>query len=150
MSTTHMLWALCLGSVKVIAQIISTASYCRSHHNGLLAQQLGIYLRHAGCPVRAYEVMHRQGVIPSYQWSCNAISAISKSAMKDACTEACQYPNLWLYDNVQIPHHVSEQRIDNQNQFDSGLSRNAWFAFLLSWILRCRASSSSLRDVSES
>lgn len=56
----------------------------------------------------------------SYQWTSNAISSIAKVALEQARLEAKSQSMIWLYDNIQIARRVSEQRIDNQNQFDSG------------------------------
>lgn len=74
---------------------------------------------YAGVPVPAYDILHRLGIAMSYEWTCDTMSALAHSALEEAKKPAKLLSMKWSYDYINIARKVPEQRLDNQDQFDS-------------------------------
>ncbi len=105
---------------KAVLTMISMASMSRSHHRCKLAKLLTIYFRSCGLSAKAFDTLHALGVTMSQTWVYKGINALAEQQQVLLLEDIKKYPWFGVHDNINIPFRAFEQRIGNQNHFDSG------------------------------
>ena len=82
-----------------------------------------MYLKSCGIAAKALDPLHALGITLSQRWSLNGILALSEAAHEDMVIDMKTHPWFGVHDNLNIAFKVYEQRLDNQNHFDSGTAR---------------------------
>jgi len=100
--------------------MISMASLSRSHHRCKLAKLLTIYFKSCGLAAKAFDTLHALGITMSQKWVYRGINALTMQQQVMLLKDVKKYPWFGVHDNVNIPFKAFQQRIDNQNHFDSG------------------------------
>ncbi len=96
------------------------ASLSRSHHRCKLAKLLTIYFKSCGLAAKAFDTLHALGITMSQKWVYKGIDALADQQQVLLLDDIKKYPWFGMHDNINIPFRVFEQRLSNQNHFDSG------------------------------
>lgn len=101
---------------------MSMLSFSRSHHRCRLQKYLSVYFASCGLAAKANDLTNALGLTMSQSWKYEALESLSATkhaAMeRDLRDEGKQ--SVASYDNLNIKFQKIEQRLDNQNHFDSG------------------------------
>jgi hypothetical protein len=100
--------------------MILMAAMSRSHHRCKLAKLLTVYFRSCGLSAKAFDTLHALGITMSQKWVYRGINALAQQQQVQLLEDIKKYPWFGIYDNVNIPFRAFQQRIGNQNHFDSG------------------------------
>ena len=105
---------------KAVLVMISMASMSRSHHQCKLAKLLTIYFRSCGLSAKAFDTLHALGITMSQKWVYTGINALARQQQVMLLEDIKKYPWFGVHDNINVPFRAFQQRIGNQNHFDSG------------------------------
>ncbi|TDL17180.1 hypothetical protein BD410DRAFT_843808 [Rickenella mellea] len=107
---------------------ISMASFCRSHHRCRIPKLLSIYLKVCGASARSLDILHAFGLTMSHRWIYDGMETLAASSMATLRNTIQTDPWFISHDNLNIPFRTFEQRLDNQNHFDSGTAATVFLA----------------------
>jgi hypothetical protein len=96
------------------------ASFSRSHRHNRIPRLITIYFKSCGIAARALDTLHALGIMLSQRWALNGIEALSEAAHENMAVDMKNYPWFGVHDNLNLAFRVYEQRLSNQNHFDSG------------------------------
>jgi hypothetical protein len=100
--------------------MVSIASMSRSHHQCKLAKLLTIYFRSCGLSAKAFDTLHALGLTMSQKWVYRGVATLAQQQQVQLLEDIKKYPWFGTHDNINIPFRTFQQRIGNQNHFDSG------------------------------
>jgi hypothetical protein len=105
---------------KAVLTMISMASMSRSHHRCKLAKLLMIYFRSCGLSAKAFDTFHDLGITMSQKWLYTGINTLTRQQQVLLLEDIKKYPWFGVHDNINILFKAFQQRLANQNHFDSG------------------------------
>lgn len=105
---------------KAVLTMISMASMSRSQNRCKLAKLLTIYFRSCGLSTKAFDTLHALEITMSQKWLYTGINALAQQQELLLLKDIKKYPWFGVHDNINIPFKSFQQRIGNQNHFDSG------------------------------
>ena len=100
--------------------MISMASMSHSHHQCKLAKSLTIYFRSCSLSAKAFDTLHSLGITMSQKWVYGGIDALAQQQQVLLLEDIKRCPWFGIHNNINIPFRAFQQRIGNQNHFDSG------------------------------
>ena len=100
--------------------MISMALMSHSHHQCKLAKLLMIYFRSCGLSAKAFDTLHALGITMSQKWVYQGIDTLARQQQVLLLEDIKKYLWFGIHDNINIPFRAFQQRIGNQNHFDSG------------------------------
>ncbi|KAI0319421.1 hypothetical protein OF83DRAFT_1055018 [Amylostereum chailletii] len=104
----------------IFTTVAAMLAVLRSKRATNLQVTLGLFLLASGAAKREIEVLARAGLSVSYSQVLRHLKALSKER-KTALVQAVQHGMVGIvWDNVNIPFRVGEQRFANKNHFDNG------------------------------
>lgn len=92
----------------------------RSHHRNKLHKLLSVYLKSCGMATKAIDTFHAFGLTMSQKWMYTAIDTLSTKQQAAMLEDIKNCVWFLMHDNVNKAFKVYEQRLGNQNHFDSG------------------------------
>ena len=107
-------------SLLALQMITSIILFRRNLRCNLLQQTLGIYLYQEGCPRKVVEVMSHAGLSVSYTSILVSLRTLSNDSLSRARYAAFRLQWMILYDNINIRFQKYDQRINNNDTFESG------------------------------
>ena len=101
-------------------------SYTRNHHSNVVQKLFAIYFKFRGLLAKALDTFHALAITMSHKWTANHVSKLSTAAMNEVTGLMTHFPWLVSYDNINIPFKVFSQRLDNKDQFSSGVAATVY------------------------
>ncbi|KIJ10153.1 hypothetical protein PAXINDRAFT_164295 [Paxillus involutus ATCC 200175] len=111
---------------KIVLMIIAMLCYTRSHHVNRLQKLFAVYLKFRGLSVKAFDTLHALAITMSHKWTANHVAKILEGSMKEVKEVMELFPWLVPYDNINIPFRVFSQRLDNKDNFSSGVAATVY------------------------
>jgi hypothetical protein len=100
--------------------MISMAAYSRSQHSCKLQKLYTVYFKSCGLATKGFDTLHALGITMSQKTAYRCINDLSAAAHQSLTHDIATYPWFGVHDNINLGFKVYEQRLSNQNHFDSG------------------------------
>ncbi|KDQ49210.1 hypothetical protein JAAARDRAFT_716162 [Jaapia argillacea MUCL 33604] len=104
----------------ILLVIVAMLSYTMSHHNNRLPKIFAVYFKSRGVAGRAFDCLHKLGLMMSHKWTTEATEEISKNCMNEVVRLMKDHIWIFSHDNVNILFRVYSQRVDNKSHFACG------------------------------
>ncbi|TFK51493.1 hypothetical protein OE88DRAFT_1712644 [Heliocybe sulcata] len=104
----------------VLATAICMLVQARSERSNISQSILCIYLLACGASRSLFEVLHHAGLSSSYSKAVRDLRGLSKARLEKIQALVRERPFMIVWDNLNIPFRVGEQRQDSKDHFDNG------------------------------
>jgi hypothetical protein len=107
-------------AVQLVFYVISMAMFFRSPAHGKPIKLITVFLRGQHLSAKSFDVTHELGFTFSQKWVLRQMDSLSCQADVMLLKDSAEYDMDANSDNINIANKVLEQRLDNQDRFDSG------------------------------
>jgi hypothetical protein len=109
-----------LKRAQLVFYFICAAFYFRSPGHGKFIKLMTVFFRACGLPAKVFDALHGLGVAFSQNWVLNTTEVISNESYISMIHDVAHHACFGSSDNINIAYKVGEQRLDNQDHFESG------------------------------
>ncbi|KAG0308588.1 hypothetical protein BGZ99_001111 [Dissophora globulifera] len=104
----------------IVTMICSMLLFLRNRNSNYLQMIMGLYLFSKGAPRQLVGLLSKTGMSVSHQTVLRSLESLTTAAKKDAKKASKTKPWYLVYDNINMAFRKYDQRLDNQDSFESG------------------------------
>lgn len=107
---------------QIIATMACMASYSRSQRRCKFQKLIAIYFKSCGLSAKAFDTANALGISMSQRWTYDGTKTLACTAQQSLREDIEEYPWFGSHDNLNRRQRAYQQRLDNQNHFESGVA----------------------------
>ncbi|KAF9425008.1 hypothetical protein BGZ76_003463 [Entomortierella beljakovae] len=106
----------------IVATVYSILLFSTSQKSNYLQTLMGLFLYSTECHKDVINVLSNSGLSVSYTTIHNAVNSLHEDAVKTIKKSIREFPCALIYDNINIANRKGDQRSNNRDSFDNGVT----------------------------